>query len=62
MKITRFMKLKAFTKDPAGLLLEESHNPLKRRLPVEDQSSGFTTKWLAQFREPLEVDNAQKDP
>lgn len=62
MKITRFMKLKTFTDNPADLLLERSQNPLKRTIVVSEPSCEYTTRCLAEFRQPLETEKARNEP
>lgn len=62
MKITRFMKLKAFASDSAELLLEQSQNPLKQTVTVDEPTCDYTTKWLAGFRQPLDTERAQTEP
>ena len=62
MKITRFMKMKKFSQDPADILIEQSHNPLKRTVHVEDSSSEYAIRLLSEFKAPLDTEKAQHEP
>ncbi|KAH9947692.1 hypothetical protein B0H21DRAFT_737636 [Amylocystis lapponica] len=62
MKISRFIKLKTTSHGPVDLALEQNHNPLRRKVPSQDASYGFTSKWLAQFKVPLDLDCACRKP
>jgi proteasome activator subunit 4 len=62
MKITRFMKMKRFGGDPVDILLEQSHNPLKRTFHVEHPTPEHTIQVLAEFKAPLDTEKAQREP
>ena len=62
MKIARFIKLRTFSNGIADLALEQNHNPLKRKVPVETPTSELTSRWLLDFKVPLDMDKAAKEP
>lgn len=62
MKITRFIKLRSFSHGPVDLALEHVHNPLKRHNQVPHPTHEFTAEWLGQFKVPLDLDTARKEP
>lgn len=61
MKITRFIKLRTFGHGACDLALENTRNPLKRKINVTKQSHEFTADYLAQFKVPLDVGKAQSE-
>ena len=62
MKITRFMKLKTFADDPADILMENNHNPLRRAIHLDNPTPEYTSQWLADFKVPLDIARAQREP
>ncbi|KAJ3490476.1 hypothetical protein NLI96_g1377 [Meripilus lineatus] len=48
--------------DPADLVLEQNHNPLKRQVPVVDPTQEFTDEWLEEFKAPLDLEKARLEP
>ncbi|KAI0094570.1 armadillo-type protein [Irpex rosettiformis] len=62
MKITRFMKLKTFSNNPADILMEVNHNPLRHTVHCDRPTSQYTTQWLADFKAPLDIKKAQREP
>ncbi|OCH96655.1 hypothetical protein OBBRIDRAFT_787227 [Obba rivulosa] len=62
MKISRFIKLRTLAHGPADLVLERNHNPLKRKVPIQEPSHEFTSQWLAEFRQPLNLEVARRTP
>jgi proteasome activator subunit 4 len=62
MKTSRFVKLRTFSHGPEDLALEINHNPLKRDLQVLQPTHSFTTKFLHQFKGPLDLDKAREEP
>lgn len=47
---------------PTDLVLEQNHNPLKRQVPVVDPTHEYTDNWLAEFKSPLNIEKARKEP
>jgi len=62
MKILRFIKLRTTTSDPADLVLERNHNPLKKSLVIEKPSHSFTTEHLANLKTSIDLTNASGRP
>lgn len=62
MKISRFVKLRTFSHGPEDLALEQTHNPLKRKVPVLKPTHEFTARFLEQFKTPLDLSQAQEEP
>lgn len=62
MKISRFIKLRSFSHGAVDLALEQNHNPLKRKVQVLAPDRDFTTKWLEEYKTPLDPDQARKEP
>ncbi len=47
---------------PSDLVIEQNHNPLKRKVRVNDPTHEFTDEWLAEFKTPLDLDRARNEP
>ncbi|EMD41658.1 hypothetical protein CERSUDRAFT_110231 [Gelatoporia subvermispora B] len=62
MKISRYVKLRTMAKGPNDIAMERNHNPLRRTVPIPEPSHEFTSKWLAEFRQPLHYDEARRIP
>ena len=62
MKISRFIKLRTLSHGPAELALERNHNPLRRDVLVTSPSTEFTETFLNQFKVPLDLERARKEP
>lgn len=62
MKTARFVKLRTFSRGPEDIALENNRNPLKRNLQVLQPTHSFTSKFLDQFKDPLDLDKARKEP
>lgn len=62
MKVSRLIKLRTLMQDPADLVLEQNHNPLKRQVPVVDPTQEFTDEWLEEFKAPLDLEKARLEP
>ena len=61
MKISRFVKLRTYGEGPEDLAMENTHNPLKRKVQVLHPTHSFTARFLDQFKEPLDLDKARKE-
>ncbi|KAH9921997.1 uncharacterized protein BXZ73DRAFT_91690 [Epithele typhae] len=62
MKVSRFIKLRALAQDPADIALEQNHNPLRRKVRVEDPSREFSEVKLSEYRVPLDLDRGRTEP
>ncbi|KAI0076264.1 hypothetical protein K474DRAFT_1757648 [Panus rudis PR-1116 ss-1] len=62
MKVSRFIKLQSLSHGPADIVLEQNHNPLRRKVPVTDPSTDFTQQLLAEYKVPLDISRAQREP
>ena len=62
MKISRFIKLRTFSHTLTDIALEHNRNPLKRKVQIVTKTPEFTDQWLAEFKEPLDVEKARKEP
>jgi len=62
MKISRYIKLRTLARDPIDLVLEQNHNPLRRTVPVMQPTHDFTSRWLAEFRTPLDIERGRREP
>lgn len=48
--------------DPADLVLEINHNPLKKTLVIDNPSHSFTSKHLADLKTPIDLKDAAGIP
>ncbi|OBZ79723.1 Proteasome activator complex subunit 4 [Grifola frondosa] len=62
MKTSRFIKLRTFAQAPVDLALEQNHNPLRRQVPIIEPTQEFTSRWLAEYRVPLDMERARREP
>ncbi|CAL1696420.1 unnamed protein product [Somion occarium] len=62
MKISRFIKLRSLNWSAMDLAMEQNHNPLRKKVPVLDPSHEFTRKFLLEYRKPLDLEKARKEP
>ncbi|PCH33392.1 ARM repeat-containing protein [Wolfiporia cocos MD-104 SS10] len=62
IKMSRYVKLRTLARTPVDLVLEQNHNPLRRKVPVPDASQEFTLQCLAAYREPLDIEQARREP
>ena len=62
MKVLRFIKLRTTASDPADLVLERNHNPLKKLLEIDNPSHSFTSKHLADLKTPVDLKDASGIP
>ena len=62
MKISRFIKLRTFSRDLVDIALEQNRNPLKRKVHVPTKTREYTTQWLEQFKDPLNAEMASSEP
>jgi proteasome activator subunit 4 len=61
MKSLRYIKLRTLCKTPAELATASFENPLKRTLPVEVTNDSIT-RLLAEFRQPVDLQNVTQEP
>ncbi|KAI0961190.1 hypothetical protein AcV7_000358 [Taiwanofungus camphoratus] len=62
MKISRFIKLRTLAQGPVDVALEQNHNPLRRKVPILHPTHAFTSAWLAEFKNPLALETAGREP
>lgn len=62
MKISRFIKLRTLSEGPQDLALEQNHNSLRRKVPIESPTHEFTDRWLAEYKRPLDLSQAVREP
>ena len=62
MKTLRFIKLRTTAVGPMDLVLERNQNPLKKSLEIDHPSHSFTSKHLADLKEPIDLKNASGMP
>jgi proteasome activator subunit 4 len=61
MKSLRYIKLRTFCHDSAGLALMQNHNPLKEEVKVQP-SQLFTTNFLQGFKTAVDIDTMNREP
>lgn len=62
-RILHFIKLRTFAPNPEDLLLQKTHNPLKRKIDVPDGiDDSYTADFLDRFKEPLRPDSWVQTP
>lgn len=62
MKVSRYVKLRSLAQGPVDLALEQNHNPLRRKVPVQDPTREFSDGVLAEYRVPLDIERARTEP
>jgi proteasome activator subunit 4 len=62
MKSSRFIKLRSTAQSPADLVMEQNHNPLRRKVPVNEPSYALTKTFLQDFKVPINLVKAAKEP
>ncbi|KAI0828367.1 hypothetical protein BC628DRAFT_1417934 [Trametes gibbosa] len=62
MKISRFIKLRTLAHGPVDIAVEQNHNPLRRKVPVREQTREFFERSLSEYRKPLDLERAQQEP
>ena len=62
MKISRYVKLRTLAQGPVDLALEQNHNPLKRKIAVEEPTREFYESVLQEYRTPLDLERARQEP
>lgn len=62
MKISRYIKLRTLSEGPVDLVLEQNHNPLRRAVEIQQPNRDFTSRWLSEYRSPLDIARAQREP
>ena len=62
MKSLRFVKLRTFMKSPADIALEWNHNPLRVEIELKDLDQDFNLRFLAQFKEKIDLKDAATKP
>lgn len=62
LKVSRIIKLRTLMQKPSDLVTEQNHNPLKRKVHMTDPTHESTDEWLAEFKTPLDLDKARKEP
>ena len=62
MKVSRYVKLRSLAHGPVDIALEQNHNPLRRKVPVEDTTREFSERCLEEYREPLDIARGRSEP
>ncbi|KAI0359128.1 hypothetical protein OH77DRAFT_1473765 [Trametes cingulata] len=62
MKISRFIKLRSLAHGPIDLALEQNHNPLRRKVPLQDLTREHSEQLLNEYRKPLDLGRAHEQP
>lgn len=62
MKISRFIKLRSLAHSPIDVALEQNHNPLRTKVPVNDHTREFSEHLLDEYRKPLDLKRAHQEP
>ncbi|KAI0768547.1 hypothetical protein BD413DRAFT_614418 [Trametes elegans] len=62
MKISRFIKLRSLAHNPVDIVLEQNHNPLRRKVPVQEYTREAAERALQEYRKPLDLEYARKQP
>ncbi|TDL28808.1 ARM repeat-containing protein [Rickenella mellea] len=62
MKSMRYIKLRTFCKSPLDLVMEQNHNPLRRRVQIPNRTHEFTAQFLQSFKRPLDIRQTTKQP
>ena len=61
MKSLRNIKLRTFCPNPVDLVMERSHNPLKRSV-LAQRSPRATVAFLNRYKIPIDAQPAQPEP
>lgn len=62
MKNSRFIKLKSTARDAVDLVLEKNRNPLRQEVPIKQPSHALTTTFLHDFKVPIDLTRASREP
>ncbi|KAI0724287.1 hypothetical protein C8T65DRAFT_714470 [Cerioporus squamosus] len=62
MKVSRYVKLRSLAHGPVDIAMEQNHNPLRRKVPVQDSTREFSDRLLAEYRVPLDIERAREEP
>lgn len=60
--MSRYIKNRTLGKGAVDLALERNHNPLRRSVAIPNPTHETTTRFLQQFKEPLNASRARKEP
>ncbi|KAI0336090.1 hypothetical protein GY45DRAFT_1316150 [Cubamyces sp. BRFM 1775] len=62
MKISRFIKLRSLAQGPVDLAVEQNHNPLRKKVPMQGFTRESTERALRDYRTPLDLTRAHQEP
>jgi proteasome activator subunit 4 len=62
MKSSRFIKLATMAHSDTDKVMENNHNPNRRRVIVRDPSPQFTQEFLQSLKKPADLDAISQTP
>ena len=62
MKVSRYVKLRSLAHNAMDLALEQNHNPLRKKVAVEEPTREASERSLSEYRTPLDLERARKEP
>ncbi|TBU39582.1 hypothetical protein BD309DRAFT_1022044 [Dichomitus squalens] len=62
MKISRYVKLRTLAGGAVDLALERNHNPLRRKVPVQEPTRELFDSLLEEYKTPLDLERARQEP